>query len=140
MVVRALRLSTQHHALIGEHVRSDLPLEVCGFLGGVGGEVTDVIPVPNVSSEPSVGFLMDPKAQWGAMHMLAEKNKDIIAIYHSHPPGSCGAPSPVDITNAHYTKALNLVVVPRISGAIASFRAFSIDEGQVFEVSIIVRP
>lgn len=136
--MQELKLSNSHLDLLMRYVRSGMPFEVCGFLGGVDGEVTNVLPVPNVAIHSAVEFLMEPQTQWNTMCMLAEAGRDIIAIYHSHPPDGRAGLSPVDIANAHYPGILNLLIVPKMSGELASLRAFSIDGVQVSEVSIVV--
>ncbi|MBN1309890.1 MAG: hypothetical protein JXB30_00630 [Anaerolineae bacterium] len=61
MAKKESRLSSYHFALVVELVCSGMPLEVCGFPGGVGGTVTEVLPVPNVTSDPTITFLMEPQ-------------------------------------------------------------------------------
>ncbi|MBN1429688.1 MAG: M67 family metallopeptidase [Anaerolineae bacterium] len=115
-----------------------MPFEVCGFLGGVGGEVTCVFPVPNIAPEPACGFFMEPQTQWNVMRVLSELGLDMLAIYHSHPPCGSNELSSIDIANACYPEVLSLLIVPTASGKIAHLRAFSIDGLRVSEVSIVV--
>jgi proteasome lid subunit RPN8/RPN11 len=134
--VGKLRLSARHLELLKQHVASAIPHEVCGFLGGVDAQVMAVIPVPNIAPDPAREFLMDPQAQWEAMVSMSESGWNMLAIYHSHPPGGQTEPSASDIATAHYPEALTLVIVPDPAGEISSLRAFAIDAGQVCEVSI----
>lgn len=133
-----LRLSAEHLDLLSEHVRSAILNEVCGFLAGVGGEVRGVFPVPNIAPDPTRQFVMDPQAQWNAMRALSERGWQILAIYHSHPPGGPAEPSQSDVAAAYYPEALSVLIVPDLSGQISSLRAFAIDAGRVCEVSIAV--
>jgi proteasome lid subunit RPN8/RPN11 len=121
-------------------VASAVPKEVCGFLGGINGEVTVVIPVPNIATDPDRQFFMDPQAQWEAMENLSQSGWQMLAIYHSHPPGGQTQPSATDVATAYYPEALLLVIVPDWAGEISSLRAFAIDAGQVSEVSIALEP
>lgn len=136
--VKHLKLSVSHLDTLMQHVRSGIPHEVCGFLGGVGGVVMGVISVPNIAADPTREFLMDPRAQWEAMETIADRGWEMVAIYHSHPPGSQTEPSSSDVATAYYPEALTLLIVPDWSGQISSFRAFAIDAGKVREVSIAV--
>jgi proteasome lid subunit RPN8/RPN11 len=70
------------------------------------------------------------------METMAESGWNMLAIYHSHPPGGRTEPSASDIATAYYPEALILVIVPDPAGEICSLRAFAIDAGQVCEVSI----
>lgn len=133
-----LRMTAGHLRLIIEHVRSGMPHEVCGLLGGVGGQVKEVFPVPNVAPDPATGFVMDPQAQIDVLLTLEERGWDLVAIYHSHPPGARTDPSPTDVAQAHYPEALSLLLVPDPSGHEVSVRAFTIRDGQVSEVPVVV--
>lgn len=102
-----LKLRPEHHQVMYEHVLSCLPDEACGMLGGLGGEVRLVIPVPNVCHSP-FRFRMDPAGQIEAMRRIEEAGLDMVAIYHSHPEGPA-APSPTDLEEAAYPEALYLI-------------------------------
>ncbi len=134
-----LVLTTDHLDLIAEQVTGGAPLEVCGFLGGVGETVRAVYPVANVASDPAWGFLMDPQAQYRALMDIDKRRWQIVAIYHSHPPGWRGDPSPADIQySSFYPGVLHLIVVPSWGGQIASLRAFAIQEDRVQELPLLV--
>jgi [CysO sulfur-carrier protein]-S-L-cysteine hydrolase len=139
MPLDELEIPVEHLDVLREHVRSAVPNEACGFLGGVQGRVRGVFPVPNIAPDPSGEFLMEPQAQWNAMRTLSERGWDVLAIYHSHPPGGQAEPSGSDVVAAYYPEALTLLIVPDLSGRISSLRAFAIDAGRVSEVSIVVK-
>lgn len=135
---RELRLAAEHLERLVQHVQSSTPYEVCGFLAGVEGEVRGVYPVPNIAPDPITQFVMEPRAQWNAMRALSERGWQILAIYHSHPPGGQAEPSKSDVATAYYPEALTLLIVADISGQITDLRAFAIDAGHACEVSIAV--
>src|SRR5690242_2675108 len=107
-----LRLSTLHAAQIRADVLAQVPHETCGLLAGVGGDVRAVYPVPNVAPDPSRSFLMDAQSQVAAMLDIMKRRWNLLAIYHSHPPGSRSDPSPVDVAHAAYPEALMVIAVP----------------------------
>ena len=115
------------------HVRRELPREACGLLGGVGGRVMAVYPIPNVAADPFVEFRMDGKAQVDAMVDIEGRGWNILAIYHSHPCGERSEPSPTDTDRAYYPEALALIVAADLS-----VRAFAIRDGRVDEAPIHV--
>lgn len=80
-----LRLSRKHYCQILRHVRSELPREAVGIVGGIYDDAQEVIPLPNVA--PDRAFLADPRAQFEAEQRLRELSLEIVAIYHSHPDG-----------------------------------------------------
>jgi proteasome lid subunit RPN8/RPN11 len=139
VAARELVLSASQHDLMVRHACGSAGREVCGFLGGVGGRVSDVLPIGNAASEPGNRFVMEPQEQWRAMCGLSARGKEIVGIYHSHPPGGSTEPSPIDVADVSYPEALQIIIVPDKSGKIANLRAFSIDAGQVSEVSIVIQ-
>jgi proteasome lid subunit RPN8/RPN11 len=115
------------------HVRSEMPREACGLLGGVGGCVRAVFPIPNVADDPGISFRMDGKAQLAAMSEIEEKGWELLAIYHSHPCGALSEPSPRDVDQAYYPEALTIIVAADLS-----VRAFVIRGGEVSPVPLTV--
>jgi proteasome lid subunit RPN8/RPN11 len=134
----ALHLSQQHIADILHYAVAALPEEACGLLAGMPGYVEKIYPIPNVSAIPQLAFEMDGPSQVDAMVDIEARGWELLAIYHSHPPGSRTDPSPVDISDATYPDAFHMILVPTADGMIASLRAFQINAEQVIEVPIIV--
>jgi proteasome lid subunit RPN8/RPN11 len=108
------------------------PEEACGLLAGVGGEVLEVISVPNALHSP-VRYRMDPRDQWRAFQTIEQRGWELLGIYHSHPNGP-EVPSETDVSEAFYPEAAYLIWSRR-SGT-WSCRAFQIESGQVLPVSI----
>jgi proteasome lid subunit RPN8/RPN11 len=133
-----LLISTQHLATIIDHVRSEIPYEACGLLGGVGGEVREVYITPNTAPQPATGFKMDPQAQLNVLLALEERGWNLVAIYHSHPPGQRTDPSPTDVAQASFPDSLHVILTPDAVGEHVSFRAFLIRDDQVLEVPVTI--
>jgi proteasome lid subunit RPN8/RPN11 len=134
-----LRLSREQADQIAGHVRAGMPCEVCGLLGGVGREVREMHPVPNTAPNPATAYLMDPPTQLEIMLSLERRGLDLVAIYHSHPPGSMTGPSPSDIAQATYPGVVYLIIVPAPDGEDITMRGFLLERGSApIEVPITV--
>lgn len=116
-------LQEEHRRLMLDHIRSCLPEEACGLLGGFGSEVHIVIPVENAAHSP-VRYRMEPKAQVEGLLSLERKGMILVGIYHSHPLGPAGL-STTDREEAAYPEAAYLVWFP--SGGGWDCRAYRID-------------
>ena len=101
--------------------RDEAPGEVCGWLGGEGGRVLRVYPVPNVAEDPKSGFRMDPEAQLRAMREIREAGLDLTGTYHSH-PRTPSEPSVRDLQLGLYPDCLHLIVSLAAGGP--EFQAF----------------
>mgnify|MGYP005847894877 CR=1 FL=1 len=136
-----LHLRAAHVQRVMQHVCTGLPLEVCGLMGGVGREVREVFPVPNVAKNPRVSYYMDPQEQIRILGLIERRGWELVAIYHSHPPGARTDPSPSDVAQAYWTGVVYVIVVPDTAGEIASLRAFLIDQpSSVVEIPIAIEP
>jgi proteasome lid subunit RPN8/RPN11 len=130
-----IQLHREHRREMLDHIRSCLPEEACGLLGGVGLEVQLVIPVENVLHSP-VRYRMEPEAQVRELLSLEAKGLDLVGIYHSHPLGPSGF-SVTDLSEAAYLEAAYLVWSP--SGEGWDCRAFRISfENEIREVQVTV--
>lgn len=114
------------------HVAGLAPLEACGFLAGVNGESTAVLPVSNVLASP-LQYRMDPGEQLQAMISIEENGWEILGIFHSHPTGPA-VPSTTDIKEAFYPDSVYLILAPE--GERWVCQAYSIDEMGVSAVKI----
>jgi len=86
-----------------DQVATDVPLESCGLLAGIGEDVQQVIPVPN-ALKSAIRYRFDPYAQLAAFDQIEKDGLELLAIYHSHPKGP-PHPSPTDIAEAFYPVA-----------------------------------
>jgi proteasome lid subunit RPN8/RPN11 len=112
-------------------------MEICGLLGGVGGVVSDAIPIPNIAVNPGKHFEMDPQSQVDGMLQLEQYGKVLLGIYHSHPPGSRSDPSPIDVNQWAYPDAACVIILSRDDNSIGRLRAFGIKSLHVEEIPII---
>ena len=84
-------------------------VEICGLIGHAPQTGYQVYPVANVARHPQARFELDPAGQIAAMRRMRERGETLFAIYHSHPDAPA-RPSAVDIDQAAYPKALNLII------------------------------
>jgi proteasome lid subunit RPN8/RPN11 len=108
--------------------------EVCGLVGGRAGVPLRCYPVANVSEDAERRFDMDPAEQIRAMRKMRERGEDLVAIYHSHPSGSC-QPSPIDIAQAAYPEALYLIISLGTRGVL-EMRGFRMDGSGMREIEL----
>lgn len=97
------------------HCQRDYPHEACGLLAGKAGRAECVLPMPNAAAEPDNNYLVEGAAQARAFRYMAEKDWELVGIYHSH-PHELPIPSRSDIQQAHYSQALHLIVGMRNRG------------------------
>ncbi|MBF0154455.1 MAG: M67 family metallopeptidase [Magnetococcales bacterium] len=90
------------------HAQRTAPLECVGILSGNGRLVTGWHPLPNLHKDPR-RFLADPEAQITLFRELRTADREVVAIYHSHPTGPL-APSHDDLAQTAYPDALYLIV------------------------------
>jgi proteasome lid subunit RPN8/RPN11 len=104
-----LKIAKWIHDDIISHARAGFPLEVCGILGGVAGEVSAIYPMTN-TDQSNEHFMMDPREQFSVIKQLRGRGLEMLAVYHSHPE-TPARPSEEDI---------RLALTPGISYIIAS--------------------
>ena len=73
-----------------EQAEKDAPDESCGYLLGIGDEVTENYWMENIDHS-SEHFSFAPKDQFAALRYVRDKGLKILANWHSHP----ASPSPV---------------------------------------------
>lgn len=119
------------------HLQAEYPLEACGILAGQNGQVTQLYPIENSLQSQTV-YEMNPQQQLAAMLDIEDRGWELLAMYHSHPNGP-EMPSPTDIAQAYYPHTIQIIVSLRKRER-PSIRAFTIVDGRVDEVEIIVQP
>jgi len=107
------------------------PLEACGILAGLEGQVRRLYAVENRLQSP-VAYEMEPSRQLQAMLALEDAGLQMLAIYHSHPAGP-QTPSPTDVAQAYYPGVAHVIVSLAQSRRPTS-RAFTLDDGRVHEI------
>lgn len=130
-----LLLTREQATQITTHAQSEYPREACGLLGGRGGRVESVYPLPNSERGPT-RYLTEPVAQLRAMLEIEDRGWDIVAIYHSH-PSSPPYPSDTDLEMACYPESLYLII-SLVEQRHPALRAFRIQDGETQEVEMSV--
>ncbi len=110
------------------------PEEACGLIAGRGREVQTVLPMTN-ALHSTVRYRLEPKEQLQAFQWIESQGWELVGIYHSHPKGPA-SPSPIDVAEAYYPEVLYLIWYRE--GKQWNCRAFSIRDGKVSEIPIIV--
>ena len=131
MTPTALTCPRLLYAEMMAHVLSDPALEMCGLLAGRNGVVDRVWPVPN-AVRSAVAYLMDGPEFAEAMIAC---DFEPLGIFHSHPAGP-PVPSPTDVAEAAYPDSVYVVI--SLQTAPPSVRSFTIVDGQVREIELII--
>jgi [CysO sulfur-carrier protein]-S-L-cysteine hydrolase len=131
--MRQLVLSKQQWHDMEEHVARQVPLEACGLLAGKNDRVDEVILVRNRAQSPE-RFVMDPYEQLKAFDWIESNSLDLLGIFHSHPTGP-ETLSATDIAEAAY-EVVHLIW--SLHGETWVPRGFWVENGRVFEVSLII--
>jgi [CysO sulfur-carrier protein]-S-L-cysteine hydrolase len=131
--MRQLVLSKRQWQDMSDHVARQVPLEACGLLAGKKDRVEEVIFVRNRAQSPE-RFVMDPYEQLKAFDWLESNGLDLLGIFHSHPTGP-ETLSATDIAEAAY-EVVHLIW--SLHGETWVLRGFWIENGQVFEVSLLI--
>jgi proteasome lid subunit RPN8/RPN11 len=106
------------------------PHEICGLLAGRDGYAQQIIPIPNVASDPKRHFGMDPTALLRALKQIDDTEQTLLGVYHSH-PAAAAIPSAQDIHEAErqYPQVLHLII--SLQGRQPTMQAWRIYDGIV---------
>ena len=85
-------------------------------------------------AQSTVRFVMDPYEQLRAFDWIESNGLDLLGIFHSHPTGPETA-SVTDIAEATYSV---VHLIWSLSGEAWKLRSFWIENGQVFDVSLLI--
>lgn len=117
------------------HARREPHTECCGLLAGRDGVITAIFPATNALSSPTV-YEIAPRELFPLFRTMRAEGLTHLGQYHSH-PSTQNVPSPRDIEQAGYPDHAYFIVSPR-ANAPNPIRAFSIRDGNVLELEIIV--
>ncbi|MBA3870021.1 MAG: M67 family metallopeptidase [Anaerolineae bacterium] len=120
---------------LAAYARAAQPNECCGVILGRGEAVEQVVPIPNVASEPKYNYHMDEKALLKVLYEAEHKQREVIGFYHSHPRTE-PIPSPTDTKLANYPDAAYMIVGLR--NGEARLAAWSIKRSQVAPIKLII--
>ena len=90
------------------HALKDNPIEACGYLAGINGEVKYAIPMKN-TDESNEHFSFNPQEQFDAFKKTKSEGLRLIAVYHSHPE-TPARPSEEDIRLAYDPNVSYIIV------------------------------
>jgi proteasome lid subunit RPN8/RPN11 len=130
-----MRMSQQLLDELIAHAHEDAPNECCGMIGGSGGRASTVYRAANAEASP-LRYNIDAKDLFRIMSEIDAAGEELAAIYHSHTK-SPAVPSPTDVNLASYPDAVYVIVSIADPGA-PEVRGFSIRDGQVAEVDLVV--
>jgi len=119
--------------------RAGLPNEACGLLVGPdyaadGASPTRYVPLINAAASP-YRYLIDPQEQLRVWLELEDANEVPWAIVHSH-VASAAVPSATDVGLAFFPDSV--YVICSLEGEVPAVRGWSIRDGAVTEVVLIV--
>jgi proteasome lid subunit RPN8/RPN11 len=131
-----LQIPQQIIAELIEHARIGLPEEVCGYLAGVGRQVSKRFPLTNIDHSHE-HFSFDPAEQFQAVREARKLGLEILANYHSH-PATPARPSEEDIRLA-FDSNISYVIVS-LTAKLPAVKSFRIQNGQVEkeEIQVVV--
>lgn len=114
--------------------RAGLPNEACGLAAGASGALARLYPLTNTAASPE-RYEVDPLEQLTAYQAIEDDGLEIVAVYHSH-PATPARPSVTDIAEAHDPNVAYVIV--SFAAPEPSVRAFSISDGTVSELTVVI--
>jgi proteasome lid subunit RPN8/RPN11 len=117
------------------HCREEKPLEACGLLAGVGGQVLAAYATDNEYRSP-VLYKVDDRQLLQAFRQVQSDRQEIIGIYHSH-VRTAPVPSLTDIEQATWPEAFYVIV--SLAHRIPEVRAYRIVDREVTEHLLVVQ-
>ena len=115
-----------------EQAEKDAPDESCGYLLGIGDEVTENYWMENIDHS-SEHFAFAPKDQFAALRYAREKGLKILANWHSH-PASPSRPSQEDLRLAN-DPSIRYAILSLLDGE-PKLNSFKILNGEVVDKEV----
>lgn len=131
-----MRIARELYDQIVAHAHADAPNECCGIVATSGGQALGVYRATNKFASP-LRFEIDESDLIRIWRAIDERDWELGAIYHSHtrtPP----EPSQTDINGAAQWPGALWVIVGLMDGQEPDVRTWSIADGQVTQVELIV--
>ena len=133
-----LRLApNQASSMISQAVEA-LPAEVCGIMAGTGRNVTQLIPIHNISQTPQRHFEMDPAELLAALRHVDETGQEFLGIYHSH-PNSDTIPSQADIEAVRRAMSGTLSLIVSLRQGQRSLKLWHITPEAVDDCELLIQ-
>ena len=120
---------------LATYARKAQPNECCGVILGTKNAVEQVIPLPNVASEPKYNYHIDEKALLKVLYEAERSQQEIVGFYHSHPRTE-PIPSATDTKLATYPDTAYVIV--GLWNGEARLAAWSIKRNQVAPIKLII--
>lgn len=117
------------------HARREPQIECCGLLAGRDDIITTIFPAQNALASATT-YEIASQQLFRFFRAMREQGLIHLGLYHSHPAGE-NAPSARDIEQAFYPDQVYFILSTR-QDAPRAVRAFSIREGRIQELEIIV--
>jgi proteasome lid subunit RPN8/RPN11 len=124
------------------HCIDGMPNEACGFLGGPPGVAERIYPLRNAASSPTY-YRPGDREMIAAINDIEERDLELVGIFHSH-VASAPYPSPTDRREAHYPKAVYVIVslthldTPETKGYLIHKKDWRDEDGEVEEVELVI--
>ncbi|MEO5349640.1 MAG: M67 family metallopeptidase [Magnetococcus sp. YQC-3] len=112
-----------------DHAQRAMPAECVGILSGNGQTILGWHPLTN-QWQDGQRYLADSAELIALLRQLREENRQLLAIYHSH-PRSEASPSLADLQQAYYPDALHLIISLQTSGRL-EINGYLLRDGQPF--------
>lgn len=116
--------------IIGQ-CQEKFPNEACGILAGRNNIAEKVYPLTNISDNPKLCYVIDPKEQLSIFKQLRNENLEMLAIFHSHIDVEA-YPSKKDVELAFYPDS-SYIIISLSNQKTPQARSFRIIEGKISE-------
>ena len=116
--------------IIGQ-CQEKFPNEACGILAGRNSVAEKVYPLTNISDNPKLCYIIDPKEQLSIFKQLRSDNLEMLAIFHSHIDVEA-YPSKKDVELAFYPDS-SYIIISLSKQKTPQARSFRIVEGKISE-------
>ena len=116
--------------IIGQ-CQEKFPNEACGILAGRNNRAEKVYPLTNISDNPKLCYIIDPKEQLRIFKQLRDENLEMLAIFHSHIDVEA-YPSKKDVELAFYPDS-SYIIISLSKQKTPQARSFRIIEGKISE-------
>src|SRR3989338_9221731 len=121
--------------IIGQ-CQEKFPNEACGILAGRNNIAEKVYPLTNISDNPKLCYVIDPKEQLSIFKQLRNENLEMLAIFHSHIDVEA-YPSKKDVELASYPDS-SYIIISLSNQRTPQARSFRIVEGKIEEEELEV--
>ena len=134
-MAREIRIRAEILEEMIRHARQEPDIECCGLLAGRCHLITSIVPTTNALAS-ATKYEIDPQELFRFFRRIREEGLQHLGQYHSHLRTE-NTPSPTDIEQAYYPDQAYFIVSP-LADALRPVRAFTIRDGVVQEIEIVI--